>query len=55
MSRLSTQALNAVKRAGYPDPFDIPIRELICIPGLGPKGIQSIAELAERQYQRKSL
>ena len=47
MSRLSTQAENALARAGITDPLSCTLRELLRVQGLGPKGI---AYLAAKHY-----
>lgn len=55
MSRLATQSWNALKRAGFEEPYTLPLSTLVRIPGLGPKGIAYFAEEAQKLIERRML
>jgi hypothetical protein len=55
MSRISTQAWNALRRAGYEEPYSLPITTLISIPGIGPGAIAFFAEEAIKLRAKRML
>lgn len=51
-SNLKTSTRNSLQRAGYfhndPGPWNMTVKELIRIPGIGPQAIAEIAKLTEK-------